>query len=171
MYTGAVDSDDWASISAKPGSSSSKEDEVPLELILGGLAISRVYMVPHLLATFTKALQKRLCADSFDAICRCAVKYDVTTLRLSCIEFARRGDHCVILVTGCGMPEFNGTYVAEGTKQGKPKYRMRHGDGENTINYSVDEVGGKAWYLAKEYVGSWYSIYEENLFADVPPEG
>lgn len=164
MYTGTVDPDDWASANTKSGSSRAEEEkkeEVPLECLLGGAAITKTYMIPHLLATFVKALQSRLCAKTFNTICKCAVNSDITALRVSCVKLARGNDNSVI-VSQCGMAEFNGTYMPDGKKNGKTKYKM-NGHDVNTINFSKD-----IWFLCKSYAKSWYSFESD---ADVPPEG
>eukprot|EP00930_Biecheleria_cincta_P088386 TRINITY_DN77613_c0_g1_i1.p1 TRINITY_DN77613_c0_g1~~TRINITY_DN77613_c0_g1_i1.p1 ORF type:complete len:307 (+),score=47.15 TRINITY_DN77613_c0_g1_i1:62-982(+) len=172
MYTGTVDSSDWEKMDKDAESSNcsnNKGEEIPLELVLAGLAITKTYMIPHLLASFAKALEARLSTDTFNDICKCAVKYDVTSLRLSCLAAARgqnsKDPATLVTVTGCGVPEFNGEYVPDGEKNGKTRYKINNGSNK-TIN-----LWRTSWYLSEDYAGSCYEKQAEDSSSCVPPRG
>lgn len=65
-----------------------RRDDVPLQLLIGGLALAKMYVVLHLINSFTEALKRRLTAATFDDICRGAINSDVTALRLACLRYA-----------------------------------------------------------------------------------
>eukprot|EP00931_Biecheleriopsis_adriatica_P060600 TRINITY_DN36401_c0_g1_i1.p1 TRINITY_DN36401_c0_g1~~TRINITY_DN36401_c0_g1_i1.p1 ORF type:complete len:294 (-),score=55.47 TRINITY_DN36401_c0_g1_i1:35-853(-) len=80
LYTGTVAEDDWAG--------AADSIDVPLRLILGGLALAKVYQVPHLLKPLTDVLKHRLNTSTFETICARAIDLDVTELRRFCLHFA-----------------------------------------------------------------------------------
>lgn len=158
MYTGTVVSSDWSSLLEEEGKEDDSEkknlEEIPLKVLLGGLAITKVYMVPHLLEAFTKAVGSRLSAGTFDTICAAAVRHDVTALRLRCLQAVCGGLGCEgsLIVQGCGATRFNGRYCPEGMQNNRTKYRMADGS-RHTIAWS-----GGFWYLCENYTGNWYTV-------------
>lgn len=159
MYTGTVDPEEWNNdCNDAPNS----EDEIPLQLLLDALAIAKVYLVENVLASITEALANHIGVDNFDDIMRCAIKYDVTALRLSCLQFVEETkSEDEIVVTGSGLAEFNGRYQRQEEKlNGKNKYRKLDGS-DHTINWSKGN-----WFLAKNYNNSWYLVGSND---DHPP--
>jgi len=93
LYTGTVSEEEWAEGNECSGSDkcgSLSDREVPLRLLLGSLAIAKVYQVPHLLHALTESLRCRLHDGVFDDICSQAIKLDVTALRLHCLRYAEQ---------------------------------------------------------------------------------
>lgn len=88
LYTGTVAEEEWGERDNGEG----LPPQTPLRLLTGGLAIAKVYQVPHLMVALTDALKKRLQDDTFDEIYSVAIKLDITALRLHCLRFAERSD-------------------------------------------------------------------------------
>lgn len=65
------------------------EVPVPLRLLLGSLALAKIFMVPHLLKPLTTVLTQRISSSTFDEICVTAINTDLTELRLACAGYAR----------------------------------------------------------------------------------
>jgi len=76
LYTGTVNEEEWGS-----GDTECLSEETPLRLLLGGLAIAKMYQVPHLLHALTEALKRRLDDRTFNDVYSGAIKLDVTALR------------------------------------------------------------------------------------------
>lgn len=90
LYTGTVAEEEWEAREVADGTSSSST--TPLRLLLGALAISKMYQVPHLLHALVEALKSRLDDFSFDEIYASAIKMDITALRLHCLRYAEKAD-------------------------------------------------------------------------------
>jgi len=91
LYTGTVNESDWEGSSSPEDSCRSESTaETPLNLLLGALAIVKVYDVKHLLFALTEALQKRLNDENFNQIFSLAIAHDVTSLRVECINYAKK---------------------------------------------------------------------------------
>ncbi|CAK0886951.1 unnamed protein product, partial [Prorocentrum cordatum] len=67
-----------------------RKDQVPLYLLVGALALAKMYLVTHLVESLTGALKIRLNEDTFDEICVCAIKLDVMPLRFLCLRYAEQ---------------------------------------------------------------------------------
>jgi len=87
LYTGTVNEEEWGS-----GDTECLSEETPLRLLLGGLAIAKMYQVPHLLHALTEALKRRLDDRTFNDVYSGAIKLDVTALRLHCLRYAEKSD-------------------------------------------------------------------------------
>ncbi|CAE8592864.1 unnamed protein product [Polarella glacialis] len=156
MYTGTVDPDDW------PDLQGDSSEQIPLQLLLGGLAVAKVYMVTHLLAAFSQTLQSRLSDGTFNEICAGAIRYDVTALRLHCLQFVQDSEKLSgsVSVSRCGLEHLHGKYVPKGRINGKTKYSH-----EQNAMYAI-------WFSEK---GEWQMlsntaiIYKVTSPADVPP--
>lgn len=91
LYTGTVNESDWeASCSPEEACRNESTSETPLHLLLGALAIVKVYDVKHLIFALTEALKLRLNDENFNQICSLAIAHDVTSLRLECINYAKK---------------------------------------------------------------------------------
>lgn len=66
----------------------------------------------------------------------------------------------VFTVVDCGIEEFNGDYVLDGVKHGKPCYRIVNG-GKQTCNHA-----GVKWHLAMNYANVCYSAFGDG---NLPP--
>jgi len=163
MYTGTPFPEEWEG--AYPGSDAGT-DEIPLQLVMDAFEVTKVYMVPHLLAELTEVLKDKVAVSTFNDICSFAIKHDVQALRNSCLQFvtesmepdggvlclARRDD---ITVEGCGIERFNGTYRLEHvTGTGEKQYRMVDGS-IHTIFCGSDPP---YWFLAEEYIETFYYV-------------
>lgn len=82
LYTGTVAEDEWEG--------SYEGTQIPLHLLLGALAISKVFQVPHLLKPLTDVAKKRIVSKSFDQICTSAIDLDLTELRRCCLQYAEQ---------------------------------------------------------------------------------
>lgn len=60
----------------------------PLGLLTGGIAIAKVYQFPALLGPLTASIKRRLSLQTFDEICRSAIRDDIQVLRYHCMRFA-----------------------------------------------------------------------------------
>ncbi|CAK0817589.1 unnamed protein product, partial [Prorocentrum cordatum] len=69
----------------------------------------------------------------------------------------------VLEVSGCGIPEFNGQYVPDGTKNNRTKFRKAC-EGLQTCNYSDG-----SWYLCHNHSGSWYECRDSSAYSATPP--
>jgi len=67
-----------------------RKDQVPLYLLVGALALAKMYLVTHLVESLTGALKIRLTESTFDEICSCAIKLDVMPLRFLCLRYAEQ---------------------------------------------------------------------------------
>eukprot|EP00928_Gymnodinium_smaydae_P014184 TRINITY_DN15156_c0_g1_i2.p1 TRINITY_DN15156_c0_g1~~TRINITY_DN15156_c0_g1_i2.p1 ORF type:complete len:287 (-),score=18.24 TRINITY_DN15156_c0_g1_i2:261-1073(-) len=92
LYTGTLAEEEWSveeeSLCVN-AACTQKSMEVPLELLLGGVGLAKMYLFLHLLEPLTTALSDRLHPTTFNSICKCAIKFDITSLRLRCVEYAR----------------------------------------------------------------------------------
>ena len=66
------------------------------------------------------------------------------------------------VVSGCGMEEFNGEYIADGTADGVPRYRKAGEWARQTMNRSSG-----SWYMCRDHSGNWYKAAGQSR--DTPP--
>lgn len=84
LYTGTISEDEWEE--GRP--EGVQEPQIPLHLLLGGLAIAKVFQVPHLLKPLTDVAKKRVATKTFDLICASSIDLDLTELRRCCLQYA-----------------------------------------------------------------------------------
>lgn len=60
----------------------------PLHLLTGSIAIAKVYQFPTLLGALTASIKRRLSLQTFNEICRSAIRDDIQVLRYHCMRFA-----------------------------------------------------------------------------------
>lgn len=168
MYTGTLAPEEWKN-------DSHSSSDIPLQFLLGGIAISKMYMMHHVLAPLTKAVQERISLQTFNDILTFSIKQDVSVLRFGCMQLATQpGD--TLVVEGCGLKEFNGVYRREGQDIGKRKYRMIDGSchtiNQNEMGNSIALDGSchtiYRWFVSKEFTSSFYFV-EANT--DEQPSG
>ena len=58
--------------------------DAPITLLVGSMALAKMYMIHHILQVVIETLKCRLSPHSFDEICTAAIERDVTVLRLLC---------------------------------------------------------------------------------------
>eukprot|EP00929_Paragymnodinium_shiwhaense_P022443 TRINITY_DN14341_c0_g1_i2.p1 TRINITY_DN14341_c0_g1~~TRINITY_DN14341_c0_g1_i2.p1 ORF type:complete len:353 (-),score=17.50 TRINITY_DN14341_c0_g1_i2:35-1018(-) len=68
---------------------SEPEEKIPLEVLAGCLCLVRMYVFEDFLEPILQALERRVCLETFDAICTAAIKTDTPRLRLFCVKFAK----------------------------------------------------------------------------------
>lgn len=91
LYTGTVVEEEWEGEQGGGGGpDSSKDAPIPLHLLLGAMAISKVFQVPHLLKPLTDVAKRRISSQSFDQICANAIDLDLTELRRACLQYAEQ---------------------------------------------------------------------------------
>jgi len=71
------------------------EQRVPLALLIGSLAIARMYLFQDLVEVLVPALKSRLSSLTFDAISQAAIKTDTQSLRVHCLQFAQQDSNGV----------------------------------------------------------------------------
>lgn len=81
---------------------------VPLELLLGSLAIAKMYMFQDVLAVIVRSLRRRIGPDTLDVICSAAIATDLTSLRMDCLQYSRE----------------NETYIRESLESFSPEVQM-----------------------------------------------
>merc|ERR1712217_214296 len=62
---------------------------VPLRFLLSSLAIAKAYLFSTIITVIIRSLKARLMPETFNIICATAIKYDVTSLRMHCLDYAR----------------------------------------------------------------------------------
>ena len=63
--------------------------DAPITLLVGSMALAKMYMIHHILQVVIETLKCRLSPRSFDEICTAAIERDVTVLRLFCVQYAQ----------------------------------------------------------------------------------
>eukprot|EP00929_Paragymnodinium_shiwhaense_P102715 TRINITY_DN6592_c0_g1_i1.p1 TRINITY_DN6592_c0_g1~~TRINITY_DN6592_c0_g1_i1.p1 ORF type:complete len:192 (-),score=24.73 TRINITY_DN6592_c0_g1_i1:165-740(-) len=63
--------------------------QLPLTVLFGSFAFAKQYEIPPLLKTLLNCFKKRLSDDSFEEIMGGAMKFDVSPLKMACLEFAK----------------------------------------------------------------------------------
>lgn len=103
------------------------EQQVPLRLLLGGLAIAKKYLFQDLLRVFVQALKKRIMPETFDVILSAAIKADTLPLRWHCIQYAQRPQTGIQQLYKAGRLSREVQVELEGTWEGDdpPKKRRR----------------------------------------------
>ena len=61
----------------------------PIAFLLGTMALAKLYLIPHILQMATQTLKYRLSYDNFDQVCTASVRWDVTAMRLHCVQYAQ----------------------------------------------------------------------------------
>ena len=71
-------------------------------------------------------------------------------------------------VSGCGMAEFNGDYVPDGSEGGA--LRFRKFEGGNQCAQTINRTGGGKWWMCHDHSGSWYKQqqYTEDQKKELP---
>ena len=60
----------------------------PIPFLLGAMALAKLYLIPHILQMATQALKYRLSYDNFDQVCGASIQWDVTVMRVHCVQYA-----------------------------------------------------------------------------------
>ena len=60
----------------------------PIPFLLGAMALAKLYLIPHILQMATQALKYRLSYDNFDQVCGASIQWEVTVMRLHCVQYA-----------------------------------------------------------------------------------
>jgi len=76
------------SLESLRGNLEAVDSRPPLVLLTGAIAIAKVYQFPSMLGALTASIKKRLSVQTFDEICRSAIKDDIQVLRYHCMRFA-----------------------------------------------------------------------------------
>jgi len=127
------------------------ESEVPLHLLLGCLSLSKMYQISQVLHSTIEALKTRLNDDTFDDICRAAIKDDVTALRFDCLQYVQApGARAIapgLCVETLEPTEYQGRVVQAGSLA------------------NVIRVGGKLWisYVVGQHIFVQVGTHEDNL--------
>jgi len=62
---------------------------LPLKILLGGLQIAKVFQIVDLMKPLCLAIEQRITEATFNVICSASIAMDLTSLRRTCVSFAK----------------------------------------------------------------------------------